>query len=121
MGANTAKYAVVKYSAAVVEPKATCRSRVLELVCLPPAPNPVMMVATKGPAVISPIFWWVFSMRVRLSSRACSAALLCVSAVGKPKSESEGPDERWREMSAVCAGPVTETVVVFAVKPSAEA
>ena len=53
-GAKIEKYAVVKYSPAVVVPRATCTFLPVELVALPPARLPVSKVATSGAVVISP-------------------------------------------------------------------
>jgi hypothetical protein len=54
LGARMAKYAVVKYRSPVAAPRAKCAQRSLELVLLPPAPNPVATVTIMGTAVIKP-------------------------------------------------------------------
>ena len=72
MGAKIEKYAVVRYRPAVAEPRAACRSRLVELVLRPPAIVPVITVAIKGAVVIKPRRWWILSMWERLLSRACS-------------------------------------------------
>jgi hypothetical protein len=99
------------YRSPVTAPRARCTSRVVVLVLLPPAFTEVISVASRGTVVINPKRWCIFSMWVRLSSKACWAALLCVSVLEKPKSSSEGSvllgDGAFGRVSdgVCCAGP----------------
>src|ERR1035437_8974813 len=79
------------YRSPVTAPSTRCTLRSVVLVLLPPALTEVIRVASRGTVVINPKRWCIFSMWVRLSSKACCAALAWVSVLEKPRSSREGP------------------------------
>src|ERR1022692_5318553 len=78
------------YRSPVTAPSTRCTLRSVVLVLLPPALTEVIRVASRGTVVINPKRWCIFSMWVRLSSKACCAALAWVSVLEKPRSSREG-------------------------------
>src|ERR1035441_9851043 len=78
------------YRSPVTAPSTRCTLRSVVLVLLPPALTEVIRVASRGPWVIGPILCGIFSIGVRLSSKACCAAFAWVSVLEKPRSSREG-------------------------------